>query len=480
MHSTTKSFAQAFALCALGCFSMNALADTAFTYQGYVQYQGEALSQPADLVFTLWDAPAGGAQIGPTVTASAVPVDNGLISTPLDFGLPPFADGQDRWLQIELAVPAGVGALETLLPRRPLTAVPLALHALSGVEGPAGEPGPQGPAGPQGVQGAEGPAGPQGIAGDNGPAGPAGPQGVAGPIGPMGPQGLTGPQGPVGPPDTDWSETADSVFALKDVGVGVSDPARTLEVGGGGEQYVRVASTSSANSGIELVRPGAGTDWRWTNANGFFDLYSVTDDFLAPAFSDIVATFTSTGRLGIGTSGPARELEVRGTIRSEDLAGSGTRAVAANAAGDLVIDTTLVTRYWSATGLAFVAGRGDFPDSLNAFLTFGSDRLRAHVSLPDGATITGFRATLIDNSPVGNLGVSLILRPLGSTPLILPIASVSTSNTPGRVVLTEDEILEPVVNNQLYAYTLDIFPSDMWLGSSLQFENVRIEYTEPL
>ncbi|MEO1575166.1 MAG: hypothetical protein AAFU65_09430, partial [Pseudomonadota bacterium] len=122
--------------CALMATVLPAAANTSFTYQGYLQRDGQALNQPSDLVFTLWDAPTGGAQLGPTLTLSAIDVNNGLVIANLDFGIEPFEDGAARWLQIEVATPAGVGALETLLPRRALSAVPLALHALSGVEGP--------------------------------------------------------------------------------------------------------------------------------------------------------------------------------------------------------------------------------------------------------------------------------------------------------------------------------------------------------
>lgn len=136
---TARSAAMlAAALCGIGLITGPVLADTSLNYQGYVQFDGQALNQPADLVFTLWNAPTGGAQLGPTLTVPALAVDNGLVSTTLDFGLEPFEDGDERWLQVEIAAPAGVGALETLTPRRPLSAVPLALHALSGVEGPAG------------------------------------------------------------------------------------------------------------------------------------------------------------------------------------------------------------------------------------------------------------------------------------------------------------------------------------------------------
>jgi len=83
----------------------------------------------------------------------------------------------------------------------PVLAVPYAMYAATGnqgPEGPAGPIGPQGPAGPQGEIGPEGPVGPQGEIGPQGEPGPIGPQGEQGPTGETGPIGPEGPAGPVG------------------------------------------------------------------------------------------------------------------------------------------------------------------------------------------------------------------------------------------------------------------------------------------
>jgi hypothetical protein len=164
--------------------------DTTFTYQGELLQNGQPVNGPASFNFRLFDAAAGGVQVGPTLSLNSAQVVAGRITVDLDFGVV-FA-GQNRWLQLEVN---GI----VLSPRQPLRATPYALYALSGNEGPAGPQGPVGPAGPQGNTGPSGQQGPQGSAGPQGPQGPEGAPGPQGPQGPTGATGLTGATGPTGP-----------------------------------------------------------------------------------------------------------------------------------------------------------------------------------------------------------------------------------------------------------------------------------------
>ena len=168
--------------------------------------------------------------------------------------------------------------------------------------------------------------------------------------------------------DTDWVETATEVTTTKDVGIGITSPSRQLDVGGIGTQYSRVTSTSGATTGIEFVRQGSGQDWRWTNSSTFFDLYNVTDDFVAPTLSDVIATFTSSGRLGIGSTNPATELHVDGTIRSTDLSGTGNRPVLANSSGNLIVGSAPSTQYYSINGYSFRSSHPNFNESSIAYI----------------------------------------------------------------------------------------------------------------
>ena len=100
---------------------------TAFTYQGELQQAGAPADGSFDFQFRLFDAPNGGAQIGPTVDGPGVQVRGGLFALPLDFGPAQFA-GDAQWLQIAVR-PSGSGPYTTLDPRTPITPTPYALGA---------------------------------------------------------------------------------------------------------------------------------------------------------------------------------------------------------------------------------------------------------------------------------------------------------------------------------------------------------------
>jgi len=107
---------------------------TTFIYQGQLQQTGSPASGLHDLRFRLYDALAGGAQVGSTLCADNVNVTDGLFTLPLDFGAQ-FA-GQQRFLEIDVRADTGLGCgngtgFVTLSPRQPLTAAPNALFASS-------------------------------------------------------------------------------------------------------------------------------------------------------------------------------------------------------------------------------------------------------------------------------------------------------------------------------------------------------------
>ncbi|WP_322512443.1 tail fiber domain-containing protein [Chloroflexus sp.] len=102
---------------------------TAFTYQGRLTGGGALVNGNCDFQFSLFNAAAGGTQIGSAQTKSAVNVSSGFFTIPdLNFGAGAF-DGQARWLEIAVRCPAGSGSFTTLNPRQTLTPVPYALHA---------------------------------------------------------------------------------------------------------------------------------------------------------------------------------------------------------------------------------------------------------------------------------------------------------------------------------------------------------------
>ncbi|MBL9175312.1 MAG: collagen-like protein [Verrucomicrobiales bacterium] len=191
----------------------NALA-APFTYQGRLSDAGVPAAGTYDLRFILYNAEAGGSQVGELLTLPGVVVVDGAFTVLLDFGAGVF-DGTARWIEVAVRK-TGVGNFAVLSPRQAVTPAPYAQFALTpagppgpkgdkgetGPPGPAGPPGAQGPAGPKGDEGATGPLGPQGlkgVTGDAGAAGPAGPQGPKGDKGDQGLTGTTGSPGAVGP-----------------------------------------------------------------------------------------------------------------------------------------------------------------------------------------------------------------------------------------------------------------------------------------
>lgn len=104
---------------------------TAFTYQGELAQSGTPTNDTCDLQFRLYDAASAGALLG-TQTVTAVVITDGLFTVLLNdngqFGGNPF-NGNDRWLEIAVRCPAGIGSYTSLSPRQPLTAAPYALYA---------------------------------------------------------------------------------------------------------------------------------------------------------------------------------------------------------------------------------------------------------------------------------------------------------------------------------------------------------------
>lgn len=90
-----------------------------FTYQGQLKDDGVPANGSYDLVFKLFNAASGGAQVGSTNTKNGVVLTNGLFNQTLDFGATAFT-GDRRWIEI-----AANGTL--LSPRQEITAVPYAL-----------------------------------------------------------------------------------------------------------------------------------------------------------------------------------------------------------------------------------------------------------------------------------------------------------------------------------------------------------------
>ena len=233
---------------------------TTFTYQGMLKEGGVPVSETCDFWFSLWDAHEDGNQVGPTLPFDGlgtnrppITVDNGLFTVGLDFGASVF-NGQARWLAVVVGCPTGVATPTALTPRQPVTAAPYASYAL---------------------------------------AGPGG-------------GGF-------------WAANGDNIHNtnMGHVGIGTSEPNYPLDVvGDASNKAIRAGGTLSVRKGLD--EPGTGLSVSRTMATTPISISRTTsidgnkiDGFgILGTDASLVLNSTSTGGVGIGTSSPARKLQV--------------------------------------------------------------------------------------------------------------------------------------------------------------------------
>jgi hypothetical protein len=112
--------AVAAALCGALSLPAGASTDTTFTYQGELKSSDELAQGSFNMDFSLWNALAGGTQIGSVVNLPNVAVSEGQFTVKLDFGANAF-DNNGRWLQIAVNG-------TTLNPRQELTRSPYSIQ----------------------------------------------------------------------------------------------------------------------------------------------------------------------------------------------------------------------------------------------------------------------------------------------------------------------------------------------------------------
>jgi hypothetical protein len=100
--------------------------ETAFSYQGKLQNNGNPANGSYDLQFTLFATNVSGAPIAGPVTNAAVTVSNGLFTTTVDLG--DVFSGTKDWLEIAVST-NGANTFMVLAPRQPLHPVPSAIFA---------------------------------------------------------------------------------------------------------------------------------------------------------------------------------------------------------------------------------------------------------------------------------------------------------------------------------------------------------------
>jgi hypothetical protein len=112
-------------------FSAGAFAQTsAFVYQGKLQDGGTAANGTYQFEFKLFDAAAGGNQIGSTISNIPATVTGGIFAVNLDFGAANF-DGTARFLEIAVRLNGSNQPFTLLNPRQPVTSTPYAVRSLN-------------------------------------------------------------------------------------------------------------------------------------------------------------------------------------------------------------------------------------------------------------------------------------------------------------------------------------------------------------
>jgi hypothetical protein len=130
-------------LCGLTAAAVDAQpVGSAFTHQGRLTDAGNPANGAFDFRCILYDAPAGGLQVGPAVAVDDAAVSDGLFTIVLDFGSAAFA-GSARWLEVAVRPGASAGAYTVVGGRQELRPAPNAVFSTSapwtGVSGkPAG------------------------------------------------------------------------------------------------------------------------------------------------------------------------------------------------------------------------------------------------------------------------------------------------------------------------------------------------------
>ena len=100
---------------------------TGFTFQGRLTDAGSPANGVYDLNFYLYDAGAGGSQVGPVQTIGDVTVTAGLFTVTLNFG--DVFHGSQYYLEVQVRPGASAGAYTILTPREAISAVPNASFA---------------------------------------------------------------------------------------------------------------------------------------------------------------------------------------------------------------------------------------------------------------------------------------------------------------------------------------------------------------
>lgn len=289
------------------------LSQTAFTYQGQLIDASGSANGIYDLQFTLYTAQTGGEKLGVIVYEDLV-LSNGLFTVQLDFGSA--INSHENWLEVAVRLGNGTDAYTVLSPRQRLTLTPYAILAqaepwsLIGV--PIGFP--------DSVDiGAESPetvATDATISSDQGVKSRGSVKGDL--TLPDESQAALAPQNTpnhIAKFDSFGRPLADSIMFDNgtNVGVGTTTPTQRLDVVGT-VQATGFKMPTGASNGYVLTSDASGVG-TWRPAGGIGG--SGTPNFI-PRFTgaSMLANsniYNNGSNVGIGTTSPAAELDVRGS-----------------------------------------------------------------------------------------------------------------------------------------------------------------------
>lgn len=111
-------------LCSLEAFAQ---ADTRFTYQGELQFQGAPAEGEFDLEACVYAVPSGGSPLACSAPIEDLPIVAGRFTTSFDFGA--IFDGSERYLELRVRGGAEGGAHQPLSPRQAMSPAPQAQYA---------------------------------------------------------------------------------------------------------------------------------------------------------------------------------------------------------------------------------------------------------------------------------------------------------------------------------------------------------------
>ncbi len=328
---------------------------TSFTYQGELRDAGSLASGVYDMRFRVYNADTGGAYYIPEVCVNDVVVADGRFSVILDVPAA-FAADTVRYLEVHVRPDSGLGCSNSsgytaLSPRQPITSAPRANRAnTASALRPADGSQSQtlflsnGFAAAQGASSGEPPLWVQSL-----PIGPTGGenarfQGSASDASNLafltfrnGSGDRVGAVGDTGTSDNDVVVAADlgslafttsagravTVTPSGMVGVGTANPSATIDVASplaSNGEAVRIRGTSATvgNKALVVFADSAGTPQgamgdASTSDNGLTLASYVGGVSIASSFGEVV-NVTPAGRVGIGTSNPAKKLTVNGDM----------------------------------------------------------------------------------------------------------------------------------------------------------------------